>query len=141
MIGAVVLVLGLLYSAAAPWLKRYATPADACARWAGSATDVPPPFAREGALGFVAAGLSELQSKSDDMANPRRAAAVLCEDEKIIGPPHSLHDDIRAKGNGRYSLWAGTLYFSTSDGTDPNKNARKYRLVFPPPWYRIVFPS
>jgi hypothetical protein len=63
----------------------------------------------------------------------------LCEDGRIIGTPHSVHDDIRIKGGGLYSFWSGALYFSTSDNPDPNENGREYYVVFPPMWYRLMF--
>ncbi len=59
---------------------------------------------------------------------------VLCEDGRPLGPAHSLHKAIRLFGRGRYSHWAeetGTsLYFSTSDNSDPNLNGRDYSLEF-----------
>jgi hypothetical protein len=46
-----------------------------------------------------------------------------------IGKPHALHDDIRTVGGGLYSHWKDTLYFSTSDNSDPNSNGRSYSLA------------
>ncbi len=58
------------------------------------------------------------------------SVCVLLEDGKPLGPAHALHVDIRAKGRGAYSHWtAATLYFSTSDNSDPRKNGRTYTLV------------
>jgi hypothetical protein len=37
------------------------------------------------------------------------------------------HDVIRKMGRGTYSHWANTLYFSSSDGSDPRTNRRSYR--------------
>jgi hypothetical protein len=45
--------------------------------------------------------------------------------------PHSLHEDIRRRGTGRFSHWGDCIYFSTSDGSDPNLNGRLYRLIYP----------
>ena len=39
------------------------------------------------------------------------------------------HDDIATQGRGSFSHWRGALYFSTFDGSDPNRNGRKYRLL------------
>ena len=36
---------------------------------------------------------------------------------------------IRKTGNGSYSLWGENIYFSASDNSDCNKNARSYTLV------------
>ncbi len=52
------------------------------------------------------------------------------EDGKPLGPPHSMHADIREKGGGRYSHWTREgLYFSASDNTDPRTNGRKYEVA------------
>jgi hypothetical protein len=48
------------------------------------------------------------------------------------GPADQAHDDIRKLGHGRYSVWRQTLYFSTTDGTDPRTNARFYELQVRP---------
>jgi hypothetical protein len=59
---------------------------------------------------------------------------VLMENGKPLGPAHSAHADIRKDGQGRYSHWgARTLYFSTSDNTDPKTNGREYKVVYPGP--------
>lgn len=66
----------------------------------------------------------------DDEAEIARTKLVLFEDGIPLGPSHSLHDDIREKGRGRYSHWKDALYFSVSDNTDPNRNMRKYSALF-----------
>jgi hypothetical protein len=67
---------------------------------------------------------------SDTMAAPRASDAVLLDDGKPLGPPHALHDDIRTLGGGRYSLWRGTLYFSTADNSDPRTDGHRYAVRF-----------
>ncbi|MCA3775319.1 MAG: radical SAM protein [Cutibacterium sp.] len=52
----------------------------------------------------------------------------LLEDEKILGSPGTQHAEIRQHGKGRYHLDRTVLYFSSSDGTDPRRNGRRYRL-------------
>lgn len=56
---------------------------------------------------------------------------VLLEDGQPLGPAHAGHDDIRTLGAGRYSHWGDKLYFSSSDGSDPNHNGRVYSLELP----------
>jgi glycosyltransferase involved in cell wall biosynthesis len=56
------------------------------------------------------------------------ARFALWEDCKRLGPGGCLHDDIRAQGGGRYSVWKDSLYFSSSDNTDPRTNQRSYVL-------------
>ncbi len=64
----------------------------------------------------------------DTPSEPRRSRVVLLEDGTPLGEAHALHDDIRKIGNGRYSHWGETLFFSTSDNTDPNTNGRQYEV-------------
>lgn len=40
----------------------------------------------------------------------------------------AIHDEIRALGEGRYSFWKGTLFFSSSDNSDARTNGRDYEL-------------
>jgi hypothetical protein len=68
---------------------------------------------------------------SDTLEEPTRATSILCEDDKQLGPPHSLHADIVRLGHGRFSQWEGGLLFSSSDGSDPNENGRTYKAVEP----------
>ncbi|MEN6642855.1 MAG: hypothetical protein ABFE08_10445 [Armatimonadia bacterium] len=59
---------------------------------------------------------------------------VLLEDGKPLGPKNSPHAVIRTDGGGRYSHWgARTLWFSTSDNSDPRTNGRQYKVVYPGP--------
>lgn len=67
----------------------------------------------------------------DTLEEPARATSVVCEDDKKLGPPHSLHVDIARLGHGRYSQWEGGLLFSSSDGSDPNENGRIYKAIEP----------
>ena len=68
----------------------------------------------------------------DTCEEPGRSWAQLLEDGQPLGPAHSLHADIRKKGAGRYSHWDWnkSLYFSTSDNTDPRFNGRTYELRY-----------
>ena len=52
----------------------------------------------------------------------------LYEDDRELGPAHSSHEHIRARGRGSYSHWGAQLYFSTSDNSDPRTNGRRYRI-------------
>ncbi len=64
----------------------------------------------------------------DTSDDPNAANGVITEDGRALGPGHAQHDDIRALGGGRYSLWAGSPRFSSSDGSDPAMNGRAYAL-------------
>jgi hypothetical protein len=50
----------------------------------------------------------------------------LLEDGKELGPAHVAHVEVREQGQGRYSHYGTTLYFSTPDNSDPRRNARSY---------------
>src|SRR5262249_59447289 len=45
-----------------------------------------------------------------------------------LAPAHASHSEIVELGAGRHSHWTSQLYFSTSDGTDPNSNGKQYAL-------------
>jgi hypothetical protein len=95
-----------------------------------------PPFAREGAHGWIAelessAELACLTPLADTLVHPRRSPVCLFEDGAPLGPAHSLHASIRASGSGAYSHWRNghCLHFSTSDNSDPNCNGRIYTIA------------
>lgn len=70
----------------------------------------------------------KLAAMADDEAGPRRSTARVYEDGVPLGPPHALHATIRNAGSGAFSHWRDTLYFSTTDNSDPNLNGREYEL-------------
>ena len=72
--------------------------------------------------------IPSLADVSDFLEHPERSTAMLCENGKPLGPPHSSHDDIRHNGAGLFSHWDGYLLFSTSDNSNPNSNGRIYSL-------------
>ena len=48
------------------------------------------------------------------------------EDGEWLAFANAPHEAIAQVGEGRYSFWGDTLYFSTSDNSDPNTNGRQY---------------
>jgi hypothetical protein len=87
-----------------------------------------PPFDPWGGFAF-GAEIPKLRNAADSEADLSRSKLVVCEDGNPLGPPHSLHDDIREKGLGRYSHWGTTVIFSASDNSNPNMNSRSYSIV------------
>ena len=87
------------------------------------------PFRREGAVGWVAGLPAELHSLTDGNEEPYRSRLRLFEDVHALGPPHASHETIRRLGRGAYSCWVNVVYFSTSDGSDPNTNNRTYTIA------------
>jgi hypothetical protein len=83
--------------------------------------------------GFAFVGrASILDGVADTSDAPQRSPAILYEDGKPLGPPHSAHADISKLGLGRFSHWNGTGFiFSSSDNSDPSLNGRKYWAVVP----------
>lgn len=58
-----------------------------------------------------------------------RSTLRLFENDQELLPAHAPHVEIRAKGGGHWSHWgANTVYFSTSDNSDPRTNGRVYRV-------------
>jgi hypothetical protein len=91
------------------------------------------PYAKIQPDGFAFIGrASTLRGLADTPDAPERSPAMLYEDGKPLGPPHSVHADIWKFGLGRFSHWSNTGFiFSSSDNSDPNLNGRKYWAVLP----------
>jgi pectate lyase len=62
----------------------------------------------------------------DSNATPTVSTLRIYENGQELGPAHSLHADIRQQGDGRFSHWGNTLYFSASDNSNPLTNGRSY---------------
>ena len=64
-----------------------------------------------------------------------RSTVHLYEDDKLLGSVGSSFSDIITLGGGRFTSWQSSMmndiYFSSSDGTDPNTNGRTYRVFDP----------
>jgi len=65
----------------------------------------------------------------DDISDNDRSLLRLFEDGRELGPPHSHHAAVRESGGGLYSHWGDTLFFSTSDNSDPRANGRSYCIA------------
>jgi hypothetical protein len=100
-------------------------------RLTDSRIELKKPYVQEVGLAHRAA-LPELAGSADSTEAARRSSFLLCEGENVLPEPHSPLDNIRRYGRGRYSHWGEYLYFSSSDGSDPNKNGREYALVRKP---------
>jgi hypothetical protein len=80
-------------------------------------------------LAFVVSAPS-LEHLSDSVTAPTQSPFMLFEDDRPLGPAHSLHVDIGTLGRGRFSHWTGAGFiFSSSDGTSPQSNGRTYLAV------------
>ena len=83
-------------------------------------------FEAESGLAYVVSCPSETPD-GDDMELHDRSRLLLLEDRAALGPAHSQHADIRARGGGAYSHWGRSIYFSASDNSDPRSNGRRYQ--------------
>lgn len=92
-----------------------------------------PPFGHDGGLAWVAKLPSELWNETDDNQHSNRSTLRVLENGTELGPAHAVHATIQASGDGRYSFWMNVVYFSSSDGSDPNTNGRAYSVVPTPP--------
>ncbi|MDB5029401.1 pectate lyase [Mucilaginibacter sp.] len=70
-----------------------------------------------------------LSQNGDSNTSPSVSTLRLFENGVELGPAHSVHQDIRDYGKGRFSHWGTTLYFSASDNTNPTTNGRKYTFT------------
>jgi hypothetical protein len=87
---------------------------------------------REGGYGYYRAAPA-LDDIADSNTEAARSPYIVYEDEHPLGPAHSRHGDIAKLGHGRFSHWVGIGFIiSSSDGTSPDSNGRKYRVVLPP---------
>jgi len=87
------------------------------------------PYQKENGFAWIAQ-LPNLKADADSQESPIHSSLLLSEDDQLLQPAHAMHDEIRNFGEGRYSHWGGYLYFSTSDGSDPNTNGREYRFIY-----------
>jgi len=99
------------------------------ARWKLTrAVEVQRPFELHGRLSW-AVRLPDSLPGGDTAAHPTISKLLLFEDGNVMGPPHCEHAVIQKYGGGRFSHWGHDLFFSTSDGSDPNRNGRTYAVA------------
>ena len=87
------------------------------------------PFIHEGGKTW-SINLKQLKHFADTQDNPYRSTLFLFENDKLLNSGHSVHTDILNIGAGLYSHWDEYLYFSTSDGSNPNINGYKYSVLY-----------
>jgi hypothetical protein len=119
------------YFSVALWLKHDYVPPTAPP---GSVLELKRPFGRFTA-GESFAYYAEAPSLNDkaDTAFKINSPYVVYENDRRLGPAHVIHTDIDKLGHGRFSHWSGIGFvISSSDGTNPGSNGRKYWVVLPP---------
>jgi len=111
---------------ATTFLMNYFAPL--CPR--GEGVELKPPFAKFGTGVAYSAAAPSLEQFSDTSAAPTRSNYLVCENGHALGPAHTVHAEIIAKGKGRFSHWTATGFvFSAADNSDPNTNGHNYRAV------------
>ena len=87
-----------------------------------------PPFTFEEKYGYCIA-VPDLIDEADSETDPSRSRWELFENRRSLGKAHTPHGIIREVGGGGYSHWKGSLFFSSSDNSDPNENGYVYYLM------------
>jgi predicted O-methyltransferase YrrM len=95
------------------------------------------PFPNEGHC--WTAHLPEWRHLADSPENPQRSSLMLYEDGVPFLEAHVPHQYIRTEGGGLFSHWQDSLFFSTSDNSDPNTNGRRYTYTVFPDFYRARY--
>ena len=126
----------MLLVAAMTLVTRYVTPvidARRALRMPPNALDIAAKEAQARGIGYWGGHVYLLSvptlSRMADNVTGGRSPVLLCEDDRPLGPAHTPHEEIRDLGGGRFSHWGGYVFFSTSDGSDPRTNSRRYRVA------------
>ena len=64
-----------------------------------------------------------LTTSGDTADDPYRSNLTMWVNEQAVGPPHTIHEEIRTQGGGRYSHWGDRLLFSLPAGTTNDSSA------------------
>lgn len=95
------------------------------------------PYQHDRGHGWMAF-LPQLAKWADDDKTPEFSTLIVYENGRPLGPAHSVHHVIRNTGQGSFAHWKHSLFFSTSDNSDPNQNGRKYSITVTAPSYRFL---
>lgn len=129
-IGAYFLVARWLQLAYVPPVVSHAEP-----KVAGEKMLLRRPFVRFLNSEFAVIARDErFENLADTVDNNQRSPIELYENERRVGPAHSVHAYVAKIGLGRYSHWRnnGAIFvFSSSDNSDPQTNGRAYWAVKP----------
>jgi 2-polyprenyl-3-methyl-5-hydroxy-6-metoxy-1,4-benzoquinol methylase len=78
------------------------------------------------------ASVADLQDQCDSMDGLKSNVTPFIAG-KQLPMARAVMDDIAEHGGGRYSHWLACLYFSTVDGSDPNKSAASLEILYRDP--------
>lgn len=98
---------------------------------------LPPPFAPNDSAPQPCmvwrASLPQWARYADTARESRRSTLLVWEDGRCLSFPHCRYINMRHFGCGRYRHWEDSLYFTTSDNSDPNTNGRAYTVTLDDP--------
>lgn len=97
-------------------------------RWLNGPDELPPPFSSVGGFAFSALLPPWLKSQPEPLAIGDIRTLHLTENNRTLGPNAADLRQIQGFGSGAFNMVDGQLVFSSSDKTDPNRNARCYRI-------------
>ena len=80
-------------------------------------------------LGLTAPRFFEIRVDTNN--SPEASGLSIREDGRLLGASHTVHAAITTRGRGVYSHWGDSLYFSSSDNSDPRTNGRLYVVRAP----------
>lgn len=129
-----IVIAAVVVSGSLAWLKQ----ATGITPRGSLVVALPPPYGHEAGTAWRAVHIRPFDRQAllpyaDDPTVERgRSPVIVYEDGRPLGPAHSNFADISKLGQGRFAYWVGHgLIFSTSDGSDPNDNGRRYFAVVP----------
>jgi len=79
----------------------------------------------------VTTKLPALDFEGDTQGATSQSKLIMLEDGVELPYAHSGHADIAKLGYGRYSHWKNSLAWSSSDGSNPQTNGKKYEIAIP----------
>ena len=72
----------------------------------------------------------DLAPWADNTSPSHRTSPVfLFEGETQLPWPHAIHEDLKTIGQGRFSHWKESVYFSSLDNSDPNVGKERFCLM------------
>lgn len=73
--------------------------------------------------------LPQFADLADTRENPRQSPLLIWEDGVPLSFPHCAYESMLNFGAGRYRHWGDSIYFTTSDNSNPNTNGKKYSVT------------
>lgn len=85
-----------------------------------------------GGFAYIASCPNEFRLDLSSL-DPATTQLTVFENDRELGPYTVMHSEIRDVGKGRFCVWEDSIYFSSSDGSDPRINGMVYSIKFSEP--------